>query len=222
MKYLYILFSATPYKTGMFIRGVLHNRYNHVALSFHEDLSGMYSFSRYHANAPFFGGFVKESFARYEWNGHFSDIKVCRLTISDKQYALIKTHVRRMHSQKDAYVYNYYSAAMTPLRHRVRIRHAYTCVEFVGDILSMTDLNVKFDDFHSLQRLEKICAPYTIYEGSASRYPGAYTWAGDQFKKKMPISEGIAETAKSFCRLTGRGIEDAYGFVCDKFGVAVE
>lgn len=222
MKYIYILFSATPYKTGLFIRHVLHNRYNHVALSFDEDLSNMYTFSRYHANAPFFAGFVKESFARYEWHGNFSDIKVCRLKVSDKQYELIKTHIQRMHSQQKVYVYNYYSAAMTPLHYRVKIRNAYTCVEFVGDILSMTNLGVKLGDFHSLPKLEKICDPYVIYEGSASAYPGAYTWSGDEFKEKMPISEGLAETAKSFGRLTRRGIEDAYSFFCAKFGVAVK
>ena len=222
MKYIYILFSATPYKTGSFIRKVLRNRYNHVALSFDEDLSNMYTFSRFHANAPFFAGFTKESFGRYEWHGNFSDIKVCRLHVSDKQNDLIKTHIQRMHRQKKVYVYNYYSAAMTPLHHRVRIRNAYTCVEFVGDILSMTDIGVKFGDFHSLPGLEKICAPFVVYEGSAQTYPGAKGWRGDDFKEKMPISDGIMATVESFGRLTKRGIEDAYSFCCAKFGVAVK
>ena len=39
MKYIYIVFSATPYKMSSFIRHMLNNRYNHVALSFEEDLS---------------------------------------------------------------------------------------------------------------------------------------------------------------------------------------
>ncbi len=221
-KYIYVLFSATPYKTGSFIRRVLRNRYNHVALSFDENLSDMYTFSRFHANAPFFAGFVKESFGRYEWHGEFSDIKVCRVSVSEKIYDLLKTQIKRMCSQSKAYVYNYYSAAMTPLHHRVKIRNAYTCVEFVGDLLSMTDIGVKFGDFHSLPKLEQICAPYVIYEGSARTYPAANTWRGDAFREKMPISEGIAATAGSFGRLTKRGIEDAYGFFCDKFGVAVK
>ena len=85
MKYIYIVFSATPYKMGSFIRHMLNNRYNHVALSFEEDLSEMYSFSRRHANTPFFGGIVHESFGRYEWNGDFSDIKVCRHAVSEKK-----------------------------------------------------------------------------------------------------------------------------------------
>ncbi len=221
-KYIYVLFSATPYKTGSFIRHMLHNRYNHVALSLDGDLSSMYTFSRHHANAPFFAGFVKESFARYEWQGNFSDIKVCRIGVSERVYERIQTQLERMHSQSDAYVYNYYSAAMTLFHQRVKIRNAYTCVEFVGDILSMTDVGVKLGDFHSLPKLEVICEPYVIYEGSARTYPGAQNWSGDDFREKMPISEGIAATAESFGRLTYRGLEDAYGFVCEKFGVAVK
>ncbi len=217
MKYIYILFAATPYKTGSFIRHVLHNRYNHVALSFNENLSEMYSFSRYHANAPFFAGFVKESFNRYEWHGSFSDIKICRLSVSDKKYDFLKKHIERMRSHSKAYVYNYYSAAMTPLHHRVRIRNAYTCVEFVGDLISMADVNVRMGDFHSIPGLEKICAPYVIYEGSARTYPAVGSWKGDAFRVKLPVKKGIAETAKSFGRLTGRGIEDAYGFFYKNF-----
>lgn len=222
MKNIYILFSATPYKTGSFIRHVLHNRYNHVSLSFDEDFSNMYTFSRFHANAPFFAGFTKESFGRYEWHGEFSDIKVCQLEVSDKIFDLIQTQIQRMCRQQKAYVYNYYSAAMTPLHHRVKIRNAYTCVEFVGDILSMTNIGIKFGDFHSLPKLEEICDPYVIYEGSARTYPGANNWNGDSFKEKMPISEGLSATVKSFGQLTKRGIEAAYSFCCAKFGFAVK
>ncbi len=221
-KYIYILFSATPYKTGSFIRHVLHNRYNHVAISLDGDLSSMYTFSRYHANAPFFAGLVKESFGRYEWHGHYSDIKVCRIGVSEKIYERIETQIHRMYSQSEVYVYNYYSAAMTPLHHRVKIRNAYTCVEFVGDIISLADVGIKFGDFHSLPHMEEVLAPYVCYEGSARRYPGASNWEEDAFREKIPVSEGIAATAESFGRLTKRGIEDAYGFFCDKFGVAVK
>ncbi len=218
MEYLYILFAATPYKTGSFIRRVLHNRYNHVALSFDESLSQMYSFSRYHANAPFFAGFVKESFGRYEWHGSFSDIKVCRLAVSEKKYEILKKHVGRMCRHSHAYVYNYYSAAMTPLHHRVPIRNAYTCVEFVGDLISMVaDIDVKTGAFHSLPGLEKACSPYVIYEGSARTYPAAESWQGDAFREKIPVKKGIAETARSFAELTRRGLEDAYGFCCGVF-----
>ncbi len=221
MKYIYVLFSATPYKTGSFIRHVLHNRYNHVAISLDESLSKMYSFSRFHANAPFFAGLTKESFSRYEWHGNFSDIKVCRIGVTEREYELIETHIARMLSQPDAYVYNYYSAAMTPLHHRVRIRNAYTCVEFVGDILSFADVGVKMGDFHSFPGLEAQLAPYLIYEGSAKSYPAASGWKGDAFREKMPISEGFAATAVSFGKLTKRGIEDAYGFCCEKFGASM-
>ncbi len=217
MKYVYILFSATPYKTGSFIRHMLNNRYNHVALSFDEDLSDMYSFSRHHANTPFFAGFVHESFCRYEWKGDFSDIKVCRLAISDKRYNLLKNYVEKMIGESKKYVYNYYSAAVTPLNHRIRIRNAYTCVEFVGDLLGMAGFqNIKFGGFHSLQGLEKKCEPYVIYEGSSKAYPAANVWTGDDFQTKMPISTGLAASALAFGRLTKLGVQDAYSFVFGK------
>ncbi len=217
-KYIYILFSATPYKTGSFIRHMIRNQYNHVAISLDENLSHMYSFSRFHANAPFFAGFTKESFSRYEWHGNFSDIKVCKIEVPERIYEMIEIHLQRMIRQSKAYVYNYYSAAMTPLNHRVRIRNAYTCVEFVGDILGMTGIGVKLGDFHSIPKLEEVCAPYLLYEGSARSYPAASSWKGDAFREKMPISVGVAATAESFGRLTVRGLEDAYGFCCEKFG----
>lgn len=217
MKYIYILFSATPYKTGSFIRHMLNNRYNHVALSFDEDLSDMYTFSRHHANTPFFAGFVRESFCRYEWKGDFSDIKVCRLAISDRKYEILKKYVQKMLGESDKYVYNYYSAAVTPLHQRIRIRNAYTCVEFVGDLLGLAGFqNIKFGEFHSLQNLEKKCTPYMIYEGSSRTYPAANVWTGDDFQTKMPVSTGLAATAASFGRLTKFGVQDAYHFVSGK------
>ena len=220
MKYIYILFSATPYKTGSFIRHMLHNRYNHVALSFDESLSDMYTFSRRHASTPFFAGFVHESFCRYEWKGDFSDIKVCRLEIADKKYERLRTHIQKMCRQSDQYIYNFYSAAMTPLHHRVRIRNAYTCVEFVGDLLGIAGVeNVTFGDFHSLQGLEEICSPYVIYEGSSRTYPAASDWKGDAFCKKVPVSKGLAASAVSFAKLTKLGVEDAYSFISGKVHV---
>lgn len=217
MKYIYIVFSATPYKMGSFIRHMLNNRYNHVALSFEEDLSEMYSFSRRHANTPFFGGIVHESFGRYEWNGDFSDIKVCRHAVSEKKYAFLRRYVQKMFAQSQNYVYNYYSAVGTLVNQRIRIRDAYTCVEFVGDLLAMAGFQgFKVGDFHSLQVLEKHFEPYVTYEGSSRLYPGAQNWAGDEFRKKIPVSTGLAVSAFSFGRLTKRGVQDAYHFVSGK------
>lgn len=218
MKFLYVLFSATPYKIGSFIRHMLNNRYNHVSISFDEDLSEMYSFSRRHENTPFFGGIVHESFCRFERNGISSDIKVCRIPVSDRQYEFLKTYTEKMLQQSDQYVYNYYSAAVTPLRHRIRIRNAYTCVEFVGDLLAMINFGgLKSGGFHSLPDLERKCAAYAIYEDSSRKYPGANVWTGDKFRFKMPISTGIAVTAVSFGKLTKRGVQDACRYVSDKF-----
>ena len=94
------------------------------------------------------------------------------------------------------YVYNYYSAVGTLVNQRIRIRDAYTCVEFVGDLLAMAGFKgFKVGDFHSLQVLEKHFEPYVTYEGSSRLYPGAQNWTGDEFRKKIPVSTGLAVSA---------------------------
>lgn len=217
MKFIYVLFSATPYKIGSFIRHMLNNHYNHVSISFEEDLSEMYSFSRRHENTPFFAGIVHESFCRFERNGDFSDIKVCRIPVSDHQYEFLKKYVAKMVKQSEKYVYNYYSAAVTPLNYRIRIHNAYTCVEFVGDMLAKIGFkNMKSGGFHSIPGLEQKCEPYIVYEGSSRTYPGANVWTEDAFQLKMPVSTGLAATAISFGKLTKFGVQDAYRFVFDK------
>ena len=55
-----VVFSATPYRMGAFIRATTHSTYNHVSVSLREG-GALYSFARKYCNVPFCGGFVKES-----------------------------------------------------------------------------------------------------------------------------------------------------------------
>ncbi|MGN0978699.1 MAG: hypothetical protein ACI4PH_11640, partial [Faecousia sp.] len=68
-KYLYVLFSATPYRMGYWIRRVTGEPYNHVAIATEETLRELYAFARKYYRAPFYGGFVREHPSRYHHNG---------------------------------------------------------------------------------------------------------------------------------------------------------
>ena len=59
-EYLYVVFSATPYRMGKLIRFVTREPYNHVAISTEASLTRMYSFARRFYRTPFYGGFVTE------------------------------------------------------------------------------------------------------------------------------------------------------------------
>ena len=87
-KDIYIMFSSTPSKMGSFIRFMTGNKYNHVSLSFREDLGHLYSFARYYKNTPFVGGFVEESVLRYFLLGSETvRVKICKIPISDEKYS---------------------------------------------------------------------------------------------------------------------------------------
>lgn len=204
MQSVYIIFSATPYKTGRLIRTVLRTRYNHVALSFDKELSTMYSFSRFHEDAPFYGGFVVESLRRYRWAGQCSRLKVCRIDMTEESCRALQEFIAYTRSRHC--IYNLYSAIVHPLHRRLLIRDCYTCVEFVGDALSVAGLDIPRGAFHSLDGLEQQLAPYIVYEGSCAFFEEPPDWGGDRFPERMGRVSGTAATARSLGRLTARGI----------------
>ena len=206
MKSIYIVFSATPGKMGRFIRAALRGHYNHVSLAFDEDLSTMYTFARYHANMPLYGGFVCESPRRYVRRGKPSDLKVCRLSVSDSCCHRIRSMVSEMELRSQKYLYNVYSAVFAPLHIRLMIRDSYTCAEFVGDALSFTELDIPKGRYHSLKRMEQLLAPYVIYEGCCTLYFRPSDWGADHFPEKLGRISGTAATARSIGRLTARGV----------------
>ncbi len=206
MKSIYIVFSATPGKMGRFIRTVLHGRFNHVSLAFDEDLSTMYTFARFHVNMPLYGGFVQESLRRYVRRGKPSDLRVCRLSIDEEKYRMVRDLVEQMEQGGRRYIYNIYSAVFAPLHIRLMIRDSYTCAEFVGDALSIAGLDIPKGAFHSLKELERLLEPYAVYEGSCTLYSQPADWGEDQFPERMGRISGTAATARSIGRLTARGV----------------
>ena len=206
MKTIYIVFSATPYKMGRIIRTVLRNPYNHIALSFDEDLSTMYSFARFHENAPLYGGFVAESPRRHVHAGNCSRIKVCRLEIAQENYLKLRAFVSGMESHAHRYIYNTYSAMLTPLHIRLLIRDSYTCAEFVGDALNIAGMDLPQGAFHSLKMTEQILAPYVVYEGLCTGYAQEADWGEDRFPERMGRAAATKATLQSFARLTARAV----------------
>lgn len=206
MRSVYIVFSATPYKMGKMIRTVLRNDYNHISLSFDEDLSTMYTFARFHENMPLYGGFVSESPCRYQRGGHSARVKVCRVDMPEENYCALRSFVDHMEQDHRKYIYNLYSAMFTPLHLRLMIRDSYTCAEFVGDALSMAGLDIPMGEFHSLKGLEQQLASCVVYEGPCLLYTALPGWGTDHFPEKMGRVSGTAATLRSLGQLTARGV----------------
>lgn len=191
-KYIFIMFSSTPSKMGRFVRMITHNRFNHVSLCLDVDGVSLYSFARKYRKHPFYGGFVRESRSRFIHNNRFANIKLCAIPVTQTQYQALKDYMRVMEDMADLFVYNHFSAIGTIVNKRIRIENAYTCVEFNAKILEDIGAITKEQERNivSVQDLELVIQPYTIYEGSFEQIACIVCDRGDKFEKKNNIYKG--------------------------------
>ncbi len=211
-RYLYVVFSSTPYKMGQFIRFVTHSRYNHVAVSLDPSLATLYSFARHYRNTPFYGGFVRETATRYSYRGRLADIKVCAVPVSEAQYASALRMLESMIRSSHRYSYNMLSAIAAPLHRRVHLPNAYTCIEFAVDFLAQAGVLKQIDPKHSytIKELENCFNSYQIYSGV---FNGTPAQKRDTFENKQDLITATAltvvENAKLVDRLLHRGCANA-------------
>lgn len=191
MKDIYIVFLASNYKSGKFIRTFTRTRYSHVALSNSPHLAEIYSFSRQYYNTPFVAGFVRELPSRYLCNGMDTPVKVCKVSISDARYEWVMKIVMTFMKNKEHMKYNFLSALTYPLHRSVKIRDAYICIEFIRMILGISD-------FMTIPQLEKRLNKCVVYEGGIRALANTGSITDDYFEKKsikFIISHTIADLA---------------------------
>ena len=168
-RYVYIVFSATPYKIGKLIRTITKERYNHVSLALDRELENMYSFARRYYHTPFYGGFVRESRARYHLNGVPAQVKICRLAVSEKDFEDLAQRLRKMYERREDFLYNHISVLTVPFRRLVHLKDAAICTEFVAGQLQELGMAVDSRRYYSVGALEQLLADQTVYEGDAPK-----------------------------------------------------
>lgn len=197
---VYIVFSSTPYRMGKFIRNLTGEPYNHVSIALDPELTKMYGFARRYYRTPFYGGFVRESLSRYHVNGASADICVCKLPVTAQQYQALCRFLEEMYQNRSAYPYNHLSAAAAPLHRPVKLRDAYTCVEFCVHILHDLGVDIDPGKYYTVGDVEKQLRPYAVYTGPV---PPA-TEFDHQYYADQPIPNPIAATASAFFSLLKR------------------
>lgn len=185
-RFFYVAFLSTPYKMGEFIRKMTGFPYNHTAISLSPKMKYLYSFSRHYKNAPFYGGFTKESVLRYRKNDNFARIKICAVPVSEENYQKAKKRLEFFANHSEEYIYNMISAACFPFKTRVKIKNSFTCVEFVLSMLEKySEIPVlKNKKFCSIKELSALLEDYKIYEGSAEKFIENACWEGDTFPQE--------------------------------------
>lgn len=206
-KNLYVVFSATPYRMGRAIRMVTHFQYNHVALALSET-GVLYSFARKYGNVPLCGGFVEESPLRYRNRERRARICVCRIPVTEEQYAAVVHKLNTIQLEKQRYVYNLFSAAAAPLHHRISLPQSYTCIEFVVALLSEGGILTEGETgrFWSISALMDRLSPFEVYRGPFPKQEHPL-WKNDSFPHHKGHIAAIALTSFAVGRLTARLIK---------------
>ncbi len=163
--YIYIVFSATPYLMGKMIRRITGETYNHVSIALDEELTQMYGFARRHFRTPLYGGFVKESHARYHFNGKSTQICLCKLPVTQEQYTALQDNLTTMQQQEKDYLYNHISAMGALIHKPIPAKNAYTCIEFCVQILHDAGVDIDPKKYYSVGNVAKMLEQFVIYTG---------------------------------------------------------
>lgn len=199
-KHIYVVFSSTPYKIGKMIRAVTRERYNHASIALDENLTQMYSFARRYQCTPLYGGFVKESSARYCRKGIRASVKIYKLPVPEENYNAVLQRMETMCQAKEHYLYNHLSVLTTFFHKSIRLRDAYTCVEFCVEILHQLGVDVKPGKYYAIKDLMMILEPYAFYAGSI---PCACS-KDAEYQAKKPIPHPVLSSVKSIAALLPR------------------
>lgn len=165
MKDVYVVFSSTPYKIGKFVRMFTGEFYNHVSVMFDDKMLEAYSFGRNHVDTAFYGGIIKDSVSRYTKNGVSAYVSVCKISVDDEAYFNALHTARAMYENKEKYVYNLFSAAVSVFHKRIFIENSFTCVEFCAYLLSMMTDKIAKNGFYSVESLYEIFKEFSVYKG---------------------------------------------------------
>lgn len=199
-QYIYIVFSSTPYKIGKLIRRVTREEYNHVSISLDKDLTQMYSFARRHYRLPLYGGFVHETRSRYHVKGVATNICLCALPVTARQYATLNNLLQDMHRKSRFYIYNHLSALGAVIHKPIRARDAYTCVEFCVKVLREMGVDMEADKFYSVEDVRRLLKPFIIYSGSMPE-PDSFD---ENYYAKKPVPHPTLTTLRDMLKLLPR------------------
>ncbi len=180
-----------------------------MALSFTEDLSNCYSFARRYRKTPFCGGFVSESPKRYVKNGRAAKIRVYKIPVTDNEFLLAKNKCLGFEKMEKKTAYNNFSAVMSLVHIKVRVKNAYTCVEFITEILNdiSSVKSVSKKKWYSVDSLMMRLEKFKVYTGTFPTV-GA-DWGRDRYNEKLSFLDIIYEEVSSNGRLIYNAITSA-------------
>ncbi len=172
-EFVYVILSQSGSIVSKFLKLFTKDKYNHVSVSLTENLSEMYSFSRYYSYMPFYGGFVQESVHKGPLKRFKNAVGVVlKLPATVEQKESISERFKQMFSSKRKYRYDMLGVFMASMGKFKRRDYRYYCSSFVKSVLeesgiiekNVLPLVVKPIDFLTLKNVE------FVYDGNIHEY----------------------------------------------------
>lgn len=172
-KWVYIVVSNTGTLLSRVIGFISKAEYNHASLSLDPCMCEMYSFGRLNPYNPIIGGFVMESpfFGTFKRFRNTSAV-ILRIPVTERQYALLKRHIRKMYAHKKRYFYNFVGLVFAAFGICWTHRDWYYCSEFVRDTLDLFQILDKrdYDGIVKPEDFFRIPGKEIVYVGNLLAY----------------------------------------------------
>lgn len=199
-KFLYIIFSATPYRMGRFIRRVTGDKYNHVSIATERELRRLYAFARRYYCTPLYGGFVTEEPGRFHHHGRTAQITLYRLPLTEDQWTTLQNRLKDMEENPHRYLYNHLSALLAPVHRKITVPDAFTCAEFTVSILQELGFDFHSDRFYSIGQIAAQLDGNQIYSGEFPAPPEE----NEAFFDPHPLRHPIYASTRDILKLVWR------------------
>ena len=196
---IFIMIARTNTAMGGLIKQFEKGYYNHAAITFSEDLSRLYSFSRYYVNTPNVGGFVVEKPARYLSEEEPTPIKLYMLPAEDEDYARIRKKIDGFIKNRKQYIYDTFGAISAMKGKPKKTKDAYTDVTFIAHVLEMKNV-------YTVGQLEKALEHYRVYTGTIQKYLRGDYECDEVYYERQSFGRVFYGTVSHFAKLAKRSL----------------
>ena len=132
---IYVILSRTNTKVGLILRTFGGIRYNHASICLDDGFNEIYSYARARHISVLSGQMVKENLDRFTMHSQAPvPVEIFRIPVTEDQYLWISASVYNMYRNPE-YLYNLYSLITFSFFKGFETEKAYTCTEFVTEML---------------------------------------------------------------------------------------
>ena len=205
---LYIMISRTDTGMAQFIRTFSRSPYNHVSMTLDPKLRNWVSFARYHRDAPFYSGFIKEPVERFLADSGDAIVRIFRLDIPRERARRVEQLFLQAGRKETRLIYNYYDAMASVLNRKIAIAGSYTCLSFACAVIGR--------QYRQIDDLNHALEANLVYEGSLAQLVPDSGSRDDPFFQPIGRLQGNWRSAKQLALVTARFLRRRKGDFVDK------